>query len=494
VTDGSMQASVVVGPPASGEPVQRVELIRGPDAARGQLVGTVDVERQGYSGDMGERTPVTVPAPILPGRRSGGGNQTLVVRAVSRDGKNPGTAASGSVPCLDLPNHYPVVVASIVGDALSGISAPAGTDAWEVDATDGARLRVLPAIEDADPDWGTLEAGLLSEAKLGSYFLTSAVVTCDEYDLGGTYAFVLECYDEAQRKTAAGAFATMTLAEADLYPLWPATSPPELGDQVDGPAWMSRLCTLDGRPVRPLPPMKWEVRWGDASPLSGDWVPYVPGMRIRARYVQARVTLAEPMGLHQVICPRLCVRAWIPMDTRVATKSGGDFGTGELPDVTAVGGPKVVGIRTDTGNEKVQVNAGGSIVTLAPGGSSGPSRVVTWGIFGPIGGGATYFASPACLTMDGMERSWPAPFAATVQKLHVRLDSAPGVDQSVVVTVRKNGADQSLTVTLSDTDQEGSDTANSFPCAAGDLISVSVTGSEFSGADSACVSFVLSPA
>jgi hypothetical protein len=183
------------------------------------------------------------------------------------------------------------------------------------------------------------------------------------------------------------------------------------------------------------------------------------------------------------------------MDTWVATKNGGDFTSGELPDVTTVGGPKVVGIRMDAGNEKVQANVDGLVVTLAPGGSSGSlSGVIIWGSFGPIGGGVTYFASPACLTMDGMERSWPVPFAGTVQKLHVHLDAARGMGESVTVTVRKNDADQDLEVVLNDADQDGSDTANSFSCVAGDRTSVSVTGTEFSLADSTCVSLALAGA
>jgi hypothetical protein len=119
---------------------------------------------------------------------------------------------------------------------------------------------------------------------------------------------------------------------------------------------------------------------------------------------------------------------------------------------------------------------------------------VTCGILGPIGGGVTYFASPACQTMDGLERSWPVPFAGTVQKLHVHLDAAPGMGESVTVTVRKNGVDQDLEVVLNDAAQDGSDTANSFSCVAGDRISVSVTGSEFSLADSAHVSFAIAGA
>ncbi|MCU0727855.1 MAG: hypothetical protein MUE73_19015 [Planctomycetes bacterium] len=152
-------------------------------------------------------------------------------------------------------------------------------------------------------------------------------------------------------------------------------------------------------------------------------------------------------------------------------------------------------IRTDAGNEKVQVNVDGLVVTLAPGSSSGgQSGVLTWGIFGPIAGGVTYFASPACLTLDGMERSWPVPNACTVQKLHVHLDAAPGMGESVTVTVRKNGVDQDLEVVLNDADQDGSDTANSFTCVAGDRISVSVVGSEFSLADSAYVSLAIAGA
>jgi hypothetical protein len=96
--------------------------------------------------------------------------------------------------------------------------------------------------------------------------------------------------------------------------------------------------------------------------------------------------------------------------------------------------------------------------------------------------------------VEGWERSWSAPFACTVKNLHVRLDAAPGPGESVTVVVRKNGVDQTLEVVLNDMDQAGSDPTSTFASVAGDRLSVSVTGSEFSLAESAYVSFVLAGA
>lgn len=68
----------------------------------------------------------------------------------------------------------------------------------------------------------------------------------------------------------------------------------------------------------------------------------------------------------------------------------------------------------------------------------------------------------------------PMTAAGTIGRLFVRCSSAPGSSQSFVVTMRRNGSDQALAVTITNTDQEGSDTSNTFSVVAGDRVEVKV--------------------
>ncbi len=362
-TDTSGQTvTVVVDPPAATDPPAKVEVIKGSDAETGQLVGTVEVERSGITGEQGERT-YSLPAGVVsPGRRTGGGTETLSLRAVDREGKRAGAATTVTVPHLDLANHHAVEIASIVGNTLSGISSPGSTDAWEVDATDGARLRQIPAGDDMT-GWGTGAAGILADCKFGQFYLPEAIITFDEYDLGATYAFGLECYDEARRKSAVAAWAS----RAGYLFRWPAfpAQDRELRDRDLGPEWAMRMTTGEGKPLRPLPSTVWEWRAGTSTPLSGTWLPYVPGLQVYARYVQVRMTLRDPMGQHQTISPRVYVRAWIANNTRFVAKNGADFDPGELVDFKLPAGAKEIGVRTDAGNESIQINIGGTIFVVA---------------------------------------------------------------------------------------------------------------------------------
>lgn len=357
--DNSQATKVIVDPPPATDPPVKVEVIKGASAETGQLVGTVEVERSGITGEQGERQ-ASVSIPAQPGRRTGGGTETLSIRAVDAEGKKAGAATQVTVPHLDLANHYAVEIASIVGSTLSGISSPAGTDGWEADATDGARLREIPTIANLDSDWGTVGSGLFASQPVGAFYVTEETVTFDEYDLGTTYAFALECYDEAQRKSAAGAWSSIDVRRLKHWKLFPSGDP-EIRPNDLGPEWLMRMVTIEGKPLRPLPPTKWEWRAGTSSPLSGDWLPYVPGLQVYARYVQVRMTLRDPMGQHQTICPRAYVRAWVANDTRAIPKSGSDFTDAELGDFLLPAGAKDIGVRTDAGNESIQINIGGAV-------------------------------------------------------------------------------------------------------------------------------------
>lgn len=60
----------------------------------------------------------------------------------------------------------------------------------------------------------------------------------------------------------------------------------------------------------------------------------------------------------------------------------------------------------------------------------------------------------------------------TFSKFYISLTAAPGVGKSYAITFRKNGADQAITLTISDTNTDGSDLTNSFSVVAGDVISI----------------------
>ena len=72
---------------------------------------------------------------------------------------------------------------------------------------------------------------------------------------------------------------------------------------------------------------------------------------------------SPPLGLHQVICPKLFVRAWVAHDTRLVTATS-DHTTSTLGDLTTET-VKDIGVRVDGGNEKIQLNIGGTIFSVS---------------------------------------------------------------------------------------------------------------------------------
>lgn len=77
------------------------------------------------------------------------------------------------------------------------------------------------------------------------------------------------------------------------------------------------------------------------------------------------------------------------------------------------------------------------------------------------------------------------PFNALVRRLHVNLVNAPGASQTVVVTVRKNGVDTGLTVTLVESATVAVDLINAVAFSPSDLFSIRATtsgGFSFPGA------------
>lgn len=65
----------------------------------------------------------------------------------------------------------------------------------------------------------------------------------------------------------------------------------------------------------------------------------------------------------------------------------------------------------------------------------------------------------------------------TIQNFRLRLSVAPGADNSYTFTFRKNGADTTLVITISDTDTTGEDTTHSFTVAPGDVVALQFASS-----------------
>jgi len=354
-----------------------VEVLEGPDEDRAKLVAVQPV-RSSDGLDLENEETERIPVQLEPG--PGTGTRTVIARPRPGAGRKPGTAESFTVPFLNPRNAYSIAIASIIGNTRVGFDAPGTSDEWTLDATDGVTLRALPTQTQATTanGWGTRNTGILRSVPRAARFMPEATLTSDEKDLGASYEFRLECSDQAQRESGA----TGTISRRSLRGI-PRNALDALsssrwteGDDRSSPRvsplfYLGQLLKQNGKARRPLPAPKWEYRISESSLTSEPWERYVPGVRLRGRYVQVRITLLEPTGLWQVICPRLEARAWIdhaddPAHATIKQKDGADFVAGtaddELADIT--GSTKQIGVRTDSGNEEIQVNIGGTIFSV----------------------------------------------------------------------------------------------------------------------------------
>ncbi len=91
---------------------------------------------------------------------------------------------------------------------------------------------------------------------------------------------------------------------------------------------------------------------------------------------------------------------------------------------------------------------------------------------GLISGSTTSFESVASGAVDQII---PAP--GSIKNLRIQLSTAPGVGESAVFTVRKNGIGTAMTVTISDTSTKGSDLLHSISVVPEDMVEVSCISS-----------------
>lgn len=110
-------------------------------------------------------------------------------------------------------------------------------------------------------------------------------------------------------------------------------------------------------------------------------------------------------------------------------------------------------------------STGAGIVTY-----SGPSITFSGTQYIPIGGGASASATEANVDVD-------SPAAVTIQNMTVQMSAAPGTGNSVAFTWRKNGANQALTCTISNSATSCSDTTHQFTTSSLDLLSIQMVTS-----------------
>ena len=306
----AISASVVLDPPAENEPASEVEIIQGSDPSLGQRIAVAPVARGSDTGEGGARSP-TATVPAMPGRTAV--RRVLSIRNRTRSAQHPGSAVTVPITTVDYPNHNALVVGSIVTGTLVNIVAPVSNQRWE-HGTYGARLRAVPPTSEwlgasTTDGWGLSGTGILAAEPSGSYYMTAATITISTYDLGSTKNWWLECWDEAQRDAAELPMANLESRLLNFYS-GPLGINALAGDDrnVD---WSFQAFRSDGKPTQPLPPTRWQYRYGDAEPL-GDWLEYIPGIHARGRYVQARMILDEPMGMTRVLVPYAYCRVWTP--------------------------------------------------------------------------------------------------------------------------------------------------------------------------------------
>lgn len=96
-----------------------------------------------------------------------------------------------------------------------------------------------------------------------------------------------------------------------------------------------------------------------------------------------------------------------------------------------------------------------------------------------VGASSTVYAGPGDAALNATEDNVkaPVPYAGTIRNLRVRNATAQPATGSLVVTLRKNGVSQTVTVTLAASTAANTttaDTTNSFSVAAGDLVDAQV--------------------
>lgn len=172
--------------------------------------------------------------------------------------------------------------------------------------------------------------------------------------------------------------------------------------------------------------------------------------------------------------------------TASALVTGG--GAGAAPSVLALGSAnQVVGMNSGaTANEyKTLTAATGTNLSVSHSANTVTFTVapVVLGctVANIVGSGATTYAAPSNCGSSGnaeADQRFPSPIAGTARNLYVNSNSAPGAGETYTITLRLNGANTSVTCTISGAAATTcSDTSNTATVAAADRITFSVVAS-----------------
>ena len=150
---------------------------------------------------------------------------------------------------------------------------------------------------------------------------------------------------------------------------------------------------------------------------------------------------------------------------------------------------------------KTLVNTGRTISTTAPlsgGGDLSANRTlsisagglvylsVTGGAWGALGAATNYATHPGNAVSAGEVELAIVPRAGTAQKMYCHIATAPGGADTVVITARKNAADQALTCTITGAATDCNDTTNTFAVVAADRLSMKLASSAGTAATISC--------
>lgn len=303
-------ASVTAAPRSSDDQGTKAEIIEGPSSTKGKLVAEVDMPEDAGGGQDASLHQQHA----LPISGYGQSSRDLHIRTFT-PGRNKASTEVSRTGHFMQPMAYAAVteIMKVKGTGAAveytNVAAPGSSDEWEADVDDGARARQIPTRAAMGSEWGSPTSGLLKDIPLIAAYVNTVVIESSEVDLTVKMRGFLDIYDEWQRKSDV-AF--------DINDRWKrAPWPPERNPWPDDPyrdtesrrngRWFGSLVTGEGKPTEPIRDVKWEVKWGDSSPISMEYVPYRPGMVIAARYVRCRNTVHDPLGLWQLKCPLLLV-------------------------------------------------------------------------------------------------------------------------------------------------------------------------------------------
>lgn len=397
--------------PATEEPVATIQVTEGSDPATGRVVAEVPVAESGPLGDDGA-LQVSAAFPL---NGEADADKVVTLRAMTKSGRPSASVTTRTLRTAPQEELAGTTKASISGTTLVGFPAAVGTDSHEYDVTDGLRLKATDTdFATLGTDWGYFgdPAGLMYGLPAYTRYATSAKVESDELDIGSAKTFRLSIVDSFQRKSAAGFLGTIAFDALNGIPFDPIRDDRVLGTP-DGVHWVGREFWTDGTPRTGVRRVRWEYVVGTSTPVAhadSDYKPYTPDQWIRGRYFRVRAVLAEPAGMHQLICPSVTVK--------VFTKTGyiRANGTNPFTGDQSMGTHKITDLVDPTNPQDAATRA---YVLASVGGGSGTFPV------GTLGKTANY----SVVTGDNGKDIIVAPAGATT----ITLPTAPADGFSVGV-------------------------------------------------------------